>query len=119
MIINGLLVMLGGGLGAMVRAWLSDYIKEKWSPNFPIATLIVNVCGSFLIGLVVGVTLHYQWFSMLVVTGFLGGLTTFSTMSYELVQMMTSKFKPLRFISYTLLQFIVGFIACYIGYSIN
>ncbi|RIL70947.1 fluoride efflux transporter CrcB [Staphylococcus devriesei] len=117
--INGLLVMLGGGLGAIVRGWLSDYIKKKWSSSFPIATLIVNVCGSFLIGLVFSMTLHYQWFGMFIVTGFLGGLTTFSTMSYELVQMLTSKFSLLRFISYTLLQFIVGFIACYIGYTIN
>ncbi|PNZ26706.1 CrcB-like protein [Staphylococcus petrasii] len=114
--INGLLIMLGGGLGAVVRAWLTDFTKSKWPSPLPIATLIVNIVGSFLIGLTFGVTLNHPSFSLFFTTGFLGGLTTFSTLSYELVNFITPKFKPLHFISYTILQFIVGFLACYLGY---
>ena len=46
--------MIGGGLGAVVRAWLTDVTKSKWSTSIPIATLIVNWIGSFLIGLTTG-----------------------------------------------------------------
>ena len=52
--IQALLIMIGGGLGAVVRAWLTDVTKSKWSTSIPIATLIVNWIGSFLIGLTTG-----------------------------------------------------------------
>ncbi|KSZ61167.1 camphor resistance protein CrcB, partial [Staphylococcus epidermidis] len=45
-------------------------------------------------------------------------LTTFSTLSSELVNMLSPQFKPLRFVVYSLLQFILGFIACFCGYHI-
>lgn len=116
--INVLLVMFGGGLGAVVRAWLTDYAKERWTSTLPIATLVVNIIGSFLIGLVLGLCIHLQWFSLFFVTGFLGGLTTFSTMSYELVNFLSPNFKPVQFIAYSCLQFIIGFLACYLGFII-
>ncbi|WP_415426925.1 fluoride efflux transporter FluC [Staphylococcus borealis] len=114
--INLVLVMVGGGLGAVVRAWLSDFINTKVSSPIPVATLIVNIVGSFLIGFVFGIALNHQWFSMLFITGFLGGLTTFSTLSHELVQLLYPHFKPIRFLSYSILQFIVGFMSCYVGF---
>ncbi|MDM7863373.1 CrcB family protein [Staphylococcus borealis] len=114
--INLVLVMVGGGLGAVVRAWLSDFINSKVSSPIPVATLIVNIVGSFLIGSVFGIAMNHQWFSMLFIAGFLGGLTTFSTLSHELVQLLYPHFKSIRFLSYSILQFIVGFMSCYVGF---
>lgn len=116
--IQALLIMIGGGLGAVVRAWLTDVTKSKWSTSIPIATLIVNWTGSFLIGLTTGLSIHLNWVNMFFITGFLGGLTTFSTMSYELAQCLTPSFKFFRFMTYSILQFIIGFIACLIGFII-
>ncbi|MDU2310891.1 MAG: CrcB family protein [Staphylococcus epidermidis] len=82
-----LLVMLGGGIGAVLRA------------------LITNICQRLFM---------FPFF----VTGVLGGLTTFSTLSSELVNMLSPQFKPIRFVVYSLLQFILGFIACFYGYRI-
>lgn len=116
--IQALLIMIGGGLGAVVRAWLTDVTKSKWSTSIPIATLIVNWIGSFLIGLTTGLSIHLNWIHMFFITGFLGGLTTFSTMSYELAQCLTPSFKLFKFMMYSLLQFVIGFISCWIGFII-
>ena len=109
--------MIGGGLGAVVRAWLTDVTKSKWPTSIPIATLIVNWIGSFLIGLTTGLY-SLKLDTYVFITGFLGGLTTFSTMSYELAQCLTPSFKLFKFMMYSLLQFVIGFIACWIGFII-
>lgn len=113
-----LLVMLGGGFGAVVRAFITNVCNEKFNSTFPIATPIVNILGSFLIGITLGSSISNDWISPLFITGILGGLTTFSTLSNELVHFMTPKFKLGHFICYSLLQFLVGFIACYIGFHL-
>ena len=68
--IQALLIMIGGGLGAVVRAWLTDVTKSKWSTSIPIATLIVNWIGSFLIGLTTGLSIHLNWIHMFLLLDF-------------------------------------------------
>jgi|SRR5699024_2509973 len=80
-----LLVFLGGGFGSTLRYIASVYLAN---PNqiFPKATFLVNLIGSLLIGLIVGYQLKYQpndTLSLLLVTGFCGGFTTFSAFSLE------------------------------------
>lgn len=80
-----LLVFIGGGLGSMLRYLASVYLAN---PNqvFPKATFLVNLIGSLLIGLIVGYQLKYHTndtLSLLLVTGFCGGFTTFSAFSLE------------------------------------
>ena len=104
--------MIGGGLGACARTWITQQSKHYLKIDFPIATLFVNLLGCFLIGYTASIAYEHHWFSLFVVTGFLGGLTTFSTMSLELVQML------LEFVLYTVLQFIVGFLLCLFGYQL-
>ena len=86
-----ILVFLGGGLGSTIR-----FILNKLIPNdsFPFSTLIVNLIGSFLIGLIISYLiknnmLKSDYFPLLVV-GICGGLTTFSAFSLENLNMIKS-----------------------------
>jgi CrcB protein len=77
---------VGGILGVNARYWLGAWMSRWASPQFPWATVTINVSGSFLIGfLTVALTrwLPHPNARLLVITGFLGGYTTFSTFEYE------------------------------------
>jgi CrcB protein len=82
-----LVIALGAAVGANLRYGLSVWAAQQWGTTFPYGTMLINVLGSFAIGLILvlgttRVTLGAPW-RLLLVTGFLGGFTTFSTFSYE------------------------------------
>jgi CrcB protein len=83
-----LLVMLGGAFGSAIRYLVNHFFSDLSNHHgFPIGTLLVNVIGSMLVGYVLtGAADHTQdrW-RLLAATGFCGGLTTFSTFSFESV----------------------------------
>ena len=91
---NALLIFLGGGLGALSRWGLSAGIEKLTLRTalhqFPLGIMVCNVLGCFLIGCVFGHFLqkHPSWVVPLLVTGFLGGFTTFSTFSLDLVELL-------------------------------
>ena len=91
---NILLVAVGGAIGAMARYLLGGWIQSWVGSSFPWGTLVINVSGSLIIGLVLGLvdrgTLSGQARLFLAV-GLLGGYTTFSTFSYEGIQMVQSR----------------------------
>ncbi|KIX90136.1 hypothetical protein TP70_09640 [Staphylococcus microti] len=111
---NLLLVLLGGGIGATARAYVADVCASFYHQSFPIATLIVNLIGSGLIGLCGGLLVAHTPLHALFVIGFLGGLTTFSTVQLELVQMIQKR-QLGQWISYSFLQYACCFGCCYIG----
>ena len=84
-----LLVMVGGALGTLARYGVSRWFLGKpWGQNFPYGTLVINVSGSFLLGVAAAVVLErmrpeYGHWYLLVGTGFCGGYTTFSTFEWE------------------------------------
>lgn len=83
------LVGLAGACGALVRYLLGWLILARTDSTFPWSTLLVNVTGAFLIGLISGLTTRgvlAPAMQPVLATGFLGGYTTFSTMSWEGVQ---------------------------------
>lgn len=84
-------IFIGGGLGACSRYGLGTLIARWSGAAFPLNTLLINVTGSFLIGLIATLLLDrgvtnpaWRW---ALITGFLGGYTTFSAYSYETVQL--------------------------------
>jgi|SRR5919199_2207819 CrcB protein len=90
---NILLVAVGGAIGATARYLLGGWIQSWVGSSFPWGTLVINVSGSLIIGLVLGLvdrgTLSSEARLFLAV-GLLGGFTTFSTFSYEGIQMVQS-----------------------------
>ncbi|SFC47766.1 camphor resistance protein CrcB [Marinospirillum celere] len=86
-----LAVAFGAGGGALLRWWLALKLNAVWA-GMPLGTLIANLAGGYLIGLALGFFAQHPQLSpewrLLLVTGLLGGLTTFSTFSAEVVYML-------------------------------
>jgi fluoride exporter len=88
------MVGLGGFLGAIARFWVSGYIGERVGTRFPYGTFVVNVTGSFVLGLAITVlTENAPWnpnWRYLVPVGFVGAYTTFSTFEFETLRSVQS-----------------------------
>jgi CrcB protein len=81
------LILLGGGIGSLARYLAGTAIMSRYGGRFPLGTLVINVTGSFLVGLIMTLlTEQFQpspnWRPLLVI-GFLGGYTTFSSFEWE------------------------------------
>ena len=96
MILALILVFVGGAIGSMCRFWLSGFVAERFGETFPYGTLIVNLVGSWIIGLAAGWVAHFNdpfWASaakQLLMVGICGGLTTFSSFSLQTWNLMLS-----------------------------
>ncbi|WP_066640145.1 fluoride efflux transporter CrcB [Desulfolucanica intricata] len=110
---NAFLVGIGGFLGACSRYLSSKIINKYWKKSFPMATFIINILGSFILGLVVThPNLVWNLQNELkygLGIGFLGAFTTFSTFEYEVLQLVENK-KPAVAGLYVVLSFLIGFI---------
>jgi fluoride exporter len=82
-----LAISLGAAIGANLRYALSLWAAQQWGASFPYGTLLINVLGSLVLGFIMAlgatrITISIHW-RLLLITGMLGGFTTFSTFSYE------------------------------------
>lgn len=85
---------MAGGIGAALRLVLDGLIRSHTSPAYPVATTVINLTGSLLLGLVTGLgagqLLPPVW-QLVAGTGLLGGYTTFSTASFETVRLVEDR----------------------------
>jgi CrcB protein len=91
MLRTALLIGLGGFVGANLRYWLGGWIAQKIGVLFPVETMLINISGSFLLGLFMTLALHYTWapeWRQVVAIGFIGSFTTYSTYEYESLRLL-------------------------------
>lgn len=95
---TAVLICLLGGLGAMARFAVDGTVRQRWGTSFPASTVVVNVSGSFLAGILSGAALAGTpagSAAAAAVIGFCGGYTTFSTAMADTVRLARDG-QPLR-----------------------
>ena len=117
-----LAIAFGGALGAISRHWLTSAMEHLNGTDFPLGTFVVNLFGSFLIGLVfVGfaekLSFAEQWRPVIII-GFLGAMTTFSTFSLDaLLLFQQGQYNTALF--YVLGSVVLCLSAAYIGMYVS
>jgi CrcB protein len=114
-----LLVGLGGAIGAMSRYGLGSIIGRWWPLSFPLATLLVNITGSVLMGVFIGLLARFMppqqgELRLFVAVGVLGGFTTFSAFSLDTI-VLIERGALLQAGLYVLLSVVLCLIGLYLG----
>lgn len=113
---NLVYIFLGGGVGSVLRYLISMYTQKLVKiGSFPLGTLLVNILGCFMIGFLTSFFMKSDnYLKYLLITGFCGGFTTFSTFSIENYSLWENQqFATLIF--YIVLSVLIGFIAVFSG----
>jgi len=114
-----LVVLAGAGLGGMMRYAFGVWVMAKYGGRFPLGTFLINVSGSFLIGVLMtaftewGIQPHPNWRLFLVV-GVLGGFTTFSSFEYETYQAVRGGARAIG-LCYVAGSVLAGYLAVWAG----
>ena len=113
---NILLIFLGGGFGSILRYLMSNYTQKLWNiSSFPMGTFIVNILGCFIIGCLTSYFVkNDNYLKYLLITGFCGGFTTFSTFSVENYSLWQNQ-QYGTLLLYVISSIVLGFAAVIIG----
>ncbi len=115
---NYIAIAVGGTLGCWARYGMTNLMQMLFGRSFPVATLCINVLGSFLMGFLFVVTLERITISPIlrtgILTGGLGGFTTFSTFSMEAL-LLAEEGEGLKATAYVALSIILGLLAVFSG----
>jgi len=118
---GALWVGAGGFLGAITRYLLSLWVDARMETPFPVATLLINVTGSFILGTLSGVlefsTLPAE-IRLTLGVGFVGAYTTFSTFTYETLRLVEAGNAGLAF-AYVAASIVVGLAAAMLGLALG
>ncbi len=115
-----ILTFLAGASGAVMRFLLDAWTKQRWRSPFPLATVVINVTGSLLLGVLAGLVLFHDQSSMwqtVIGTGFCGGYTTFSTASFETVRLIQQGRRTLA-LSNAVVSLVLSVGACALGVAL-
>jgi fluoride exporter len=117
-----LAVLVGGGIGSVVRYALTFAITQRLGPGFPWSTFIINVTGSLVIGVVAELTQTRAFggtpvLRAFLMTGMLGGYTTFSTLSYDTLTLVGDR-APFLATAYAAGSVVVGVAAAFAGVAL-
>lgn len=120
--INYILVSIGAAIGGAVRYGLSNYIQKNQSIIFPSGTLLVNITGSFILGIIMFYLNEKELISnelrLFLTVGFCGGFTTFSTFSYETIMLFRDSEIGLAILN-IFLNLILCLLGVYLAYLIS
>ncbi|WP_436524419.1 fluoride efflux transporter CrcB [Actinoplanes sp. HUAS TT8] len=108
-----LMVAFGAAIGAPLRYVTDRYVQTRYGTGFPWGTLAVNLFGSFVLGLVLGMRLSAE-LTALIGTGFCGALTTYSTFSWETLTFARRGERAKAF-AYVLVSLLAGLGAAALG----
>ncbi|HEY4218113.1 MAG TPA: fluoride efflux transporter CrcB [Gemmatimonadaceae bacterium] len=114
-------VAIGSALGGVARFWLGGFIQQRVGPSFPVGTLVINITGSFLLGVLMRYTLQSDVVSpelrTMLTTGFCGGYTTFSTFTYE-TAMLVEDGEYGRASLYVGASLVIALIGMFLGFAV-
>ncbi len=115
-----LIVAAGGAVGAVLRYGVSGISRNLFGESFPYGTLLVNVIGCLVLGILggYGITKLPSTAQLFVITGLLGSLTTFSTFGWESTQLMLNS-KPLLAGMNIAVNMVIGIGAAILGYQLG
>lgn len=114
---NCLCIILGGGLGAVLR-YLVTHMLNRYLNLEHWATFWVNITGCFLIGILGEIFINFNSpMTMFLIVGFVGSYTTFSTFEYENISLI-AKEKYIEFLRYSIFSCLFGFIAVACGFQL-
>ena len=119
---NFILVFIGGGIGSIARYLVTTIAKNFTNIDFPFGTLIVNIVGSFLMGIftaliVSKIIANSESMRLLLAVGFLGGFTTFSSFSMETFTLI-EKHEIFYAIVNIVANVTFGLLAAYLGFKL-
>jgi len=116
-----LYVAVGSAIGGVSRYAIGGAVQQRFGLAFPAGTLVVNITGSFLLGLIMRLALGGSQISpetrILLTTGFCGGYTTFSTFTYDTAAMVESG-QYRRALLYVTLSVVLSLIATFAGFAL-
>ena len=117
--INIIYIASGGAVGALLRFFFTYFIKFFY-PNLPIGTFFVNVLGSLLIGVLIGISENKigsgNFIKYFMIIGILGSFTTFSSFSFEIIELYNNK-RILISLIYIISSIFFCICSSYIGYN--
>ena len=113
---------IGGFLGSIARYLTGQLFNRYFSDPLPIGTLVVNIVGALLIGLIIGMGERFRWFSepwhFFLAIGFIGSFTTYSTFAYE-NYMLLKEGHIATLIFYISFSLIAGMLLAWAGYELS
>ena len=117
-----LYIGLGGMFGSIARYLTGQFFNRFFSDPLPVGTLVVNIVGAFLIGLIIGMGERYRWFTepwhFFLAVGFCGSFTTYSTFAYENYTLIKAGHLA-TLVFYISFSLVVGILLAWGGYVLS